>query len=226
MDTKSLGERSETNRGTALLVQLLKNIEIKSDNSDGSTSKEIKPGVESEFLSDPDQQQNQETENVNDSTKASSSSLVKAQARAFETHDVLRAIDRKDHETLLAIRNSNFDLLLDLAPGGVGGTTSARNTPLGYSISLGKGNESTSIVLIGALSKFVNTLPDIEDDEVNDHVGGGEGQVKKKMARPELDPQTQNRLRKLKVNLKLAIDASILSDQTGLLSSYMQVSLQ
>ncbi len=76
-------------------------------------------------------------------------------------------------ETILAIRNANFDLLLDLSHSGgpaaknspaasaAGGSS---NTPLGYAISLGKGWESVSIVLVGALSKFVNQLPDDEDE--------------------------------------------------------------
>jgi len=228
LDTKPLGERSATNRGTALLISLLQIIELKSSNDPSSPNyvKGSTPGVESEFL--PEILEISAEQALSNLESSTSTNLVKPQARAFETHDVLRAIDRKDHETLLAIRNSNFDLLLDLSPGGVGATTSGRNTPLQYSISLGKGNESTSIILIGILSKFVNTLPDLEDDDVHKHEAGmgvGAG-ARKKIARPELDSQTLNRLRKLKVNLKLAIDSSILNDQTGLLASYMQVSLE
>ncbi len=45
----------------------------------------------------------------------------------------------------------------------------------------------------------------------------------KKPKKLQLDPHTMARLRKIRVNLKLAIDHSIVQDQTSLLASYLQV---
>ncbi len=45
----------------------------------------------------------------------------------------------------------------------------------------------------------------------------------KKPKKLQLDPRTMSRLRKIRVNLKLAIDHSIFQDQTSLLASYLQV---
>lgn len=89
-------------------------------------------------------------------------------------------------------------------------------TPLGYAISLGPKWEGTAIVLTGALSKFVNSLPDPED--VEDHQtasirnSDSVPPSKKTVARrrrkfqDELDPRTMARLRKLRGNLKLAVE--------------------
>lgn len=90
-------------------------------------------------------------------------------------------------------------------------------------ISLGPAHEGIAVVLVGALSKFVNQLPD--DDEESWASASPAGETRRKRAKKiELDPRTQSRLRKLRVSLKLAIDHSLFKDQTRLVSSYCQVS--
>ncbi|SNX81767.1 uncharacterized protein MEPE_00472 [Melanopsichium pennsylvanicum] len=231
LDPKLLGERSDTNKGNSLIALLLSRIFIPSSGSgdehergEGHLSGLV-PGGEA-----------QSTTNALSTSQAfRSKSAGQAPSREYETHDLLKAIDKKDLETILAIRNANFDLLLDLNQGGTTSKTSpaasqaggSTNTPLGYAISLGKGWENVSIVLVGALSKFVNQLPD-DEDEYESHpqnpnaIGGSVTKVKKSR-KLQLDPRTMVRLRKIRVNLKLAIDHSIFQDQTSLLASYLQV---
>ncbi|KAJ9476710.1 hypothetical protein PHBOTO_000394 [Pseudozyma hubeiensis] len=233
LDPKLLGERSDANRGNALLALLLSRIAVHQPQSleDGHEHGE---GHLSGAIVDQDNQVREGNTPAADAAKPKATLI--APPRAYETHDLLKAIDKKDVETILAIRNANFDLLLDLSHGGgpagknspaalqAGGST---NTPLGYAISLGKGWESVSIVLVGALSKFVNQLPDDEDEYENapsaaTSIGGAVVKVKKPK-KLQLDPRTMARLRKIRVNLKLAIDHSIFQDQTSLLASYLQV---
>lgn len=232
LDPKLLGERSDANRGNALLALLLSRIAVQPHSlEDGHEHGE---GHLSGATIEQDNQVREGNTSAADGEKPKSTLM--APPRAYETHDLLKAIDKKDVETILAIRNANFDLLLDLSHGGgpagknspaasqAGGST---NTPLGYAISLGKGWESVSIVLVGALSKFVNQLPDDEDEYENapsaaTSIGGTVATVKKPK-KLQLDPRTMARLRKIRVNLKLAIDHSIFQDQTSLLASYLQV---
>lgn len=231
LDPRLLGEHSDANKGYALIALLLSRIVVtqpKSAQSDGDRPE----GHLSGAVIDRDARSGE---------AASSSQGVKPSAggipqREYETHDLLKAIDQKDVETILAIRNANFDLLLDLSqPGGPSAKTSSAasqaggstNTPLGYAISLGKGWETVSIVLVGALSKFVNQLPDDEDEYEAapgsaNTIGGATTKIKKPK-KLQLDPRTMARLRKIRVNLKLAIDHSIVQDQTSLLASYLQV---
>lgn len=231
LDPKLLNERSDANRGNALIALLLSRIVISNQLSTDSD-----PGRGQRHLSGeiPDQKLACTNEaSSSQGPKSKFSGLVPP--KGYETHDLLKAIDKKDLDTILAIRNANFDLLLDLSSGGAtsksspaasqaGGST---NTPLGYAISLGKGWESVSIVLVGALSKFVNQLPDDEDDfENSPESSNAIGTPLNKVRKPkklQLDPRTMARLRKIRVNLKLAIDHSIFQDQTGLLASYLQV---
>lgn len=112
--------------------------------------------------------------------------------RAYEPHDVYAAIERQDIETIMAVRDADFALLL-----GDDG-----RTPLEYAISLGDAYARTSLFLAGALSRFVNQLPD----------------------RPEeASAQTLETLRKVRANLKLAIDHSLDREQTAMLASYLQI---
>ncbi|SJX60491.1 uncharacterized protein SRS1_10114 [Sporisorium reilianum f. sp. reilianum] len=233
LDPKLLGERSDVNRGNALIALLLSRIVVRQP---GSQDEEHGRGEGhlSGAVVDQEAQGREGASFSNEGAKPKSALI--APPREYETHDLLKAIDKKDVETILAIRNTNFDLLLDLSQGGgpaaknspaasqAGGST---NTPLGYAISLGKGWESVSIVLVGALSKFVNQLPDDEDEYENapqaaTTIGGTVTKVKKPK-KLQLDPRTMARLRKIRVNLKLAIDHSIFQDQTSLLASYLQV---
>ncbi|EPQ27395.1 uncharacterized protein PFL1_04933 [Pseudozyma flocculosa PF-1] len=242
LDPKLLAnERSETNQGYHAIALLLSRLQVRP--ADGGIDGQ-RPGQHAGAAGEGDEGSSKDR----DGTVASSSrhrvgggNTTAPPPRSFETHDLLKAIDRKDTETILAIRDANFDLLLDLSYGGSTGKTSSAaaqaggtsNTPLGYAIGLGKGWEGISIVLVGALSKFVNTLPDDDDDDDGANVvvqppalAPGEGlnaRHKRRPAKVELDPHTLMRLRKVRVNLKLAIDHSIFTDQTRLLASYMQV---
>ena len=232
LDSKLLGERSDANRGNALVALLLSRIIVQSSHSQNGEH-ERGEGHLSGAVVDQEGQARDASSSAQEGAKPKGALVPPP--RAYETHDLLKAIDKKDVETILAIRNANFDLLLDLSQGGpaaknspaasqAGGST---NTPLGYAISLGKGWESVSIVLVGALSKFVNQLPDDEDEFENapqaaTTIGGAVNKVKKPK-KLQLDPRTMARLRKIRVNLKLAIDHSIFQDQTSLLASYLQV---
>lgn len=189
LDPQLLGERSEASRGSAAIVAFL------------AREAGIKSGVRARGTSEAGPLADSVAEGSKTSDSAGSSARP---ARSYERHDLLRAIERQDTTTILEIRNFDFDLLVDSAPGGSGHlakSATLTQTPLGYAISLGPKWEPTAIVLVGALSKFVNTLP---DDEVP-------------------DARTLSRLRKLRANLKLAIDSSLATDQTRLLSSYVQV---
>ena len=93
----------------------------------------------------------------------------------------------------MAIRDANFALLL--------GGDDAR-TPLEYAISLGPEYERVSLFLAGALSRFVNNLPNEMQNA---------------------DPATLAVLRKVRANLKLAIDHSLGREQTSLVASYIQI---
>ncbi|PWZ02574.1 hypothetical protein BCV70DRAFT_209186 [Testicularia cyperi] len=228
LDPKLLGERSEVNRALILSKLIV--------HSEDINREEAHAGQLSGTVADEE-----DVENAAGSMRDQGSSPTPAKPmvvprRNFETHDLLKAIDKRDMETIMAIRDANFDLLLDLSQGGTttktssaasqaGGTT---NTPLGYAISLGKGWEGISIVLIGALSKFVNTLPDDDDEyEISAPGAAAPGTVSnnktKKPKKLQLDPRTMQRLRKIRVNLKLAIDHSLFQEQNNLLASYLQV---
>ncbi|SAM69093.1 uncharacterized protein UBRO_00696 [Ustilago bromivora] len=230
LDPKLLGERNEVNKGHALLAILLSRIIVQAPEAGEGHER----GEGHLSCAVPDQESSSKPNAASSDQSAKPKSAVAAPTRAYETHDLLKAIDKKDVETILAIRDANFDLLLDLSQGGgptaknspaasqAGGST---NTPLGYAISLGKGWESVSIVLVGALSKFVNQLPGDEDEFENapsNTIGSTLVKVKKPK-KLQLDPRTMARLRKIRVNLKLAIDHSIFQDQTSLLASYLQV---
>lgn len=232
LDPKLLGETSDANRGNALIALLLSRITVPQPGA-AEDEHERGQGHLSGAVMDQERRSGNDGEHSIQGAKSKSAGI--APPREYETHDLLKAIDKKDVETILAIRNANFDLLLDLSQGGAtaknspaasqaGGST---NTPLGYAISLGKGWESVSIVIVGALSKFVNQLPDDEDEYENAPQSGSsiaDTVVKvKKPKRLQLDPRTMARLRKIRVNLKLAIDHSIFQDQNSLLASYLQV---
>lgn len=190
------GQRSESNRGSAAIISLLSHLSI-----DAASSQKQDKSQASGAL--PTGEQTSEDDRGTD-LSAGTSDGVKP-AKQYERHDLLRAIERQDHETIIAIRNSNFDLLIDSAPGA--SASAPAQTPLGYAISLGPKWAGTQIVLTGALSKFVNSLPDPEEmAELANAVGGAEGGGTGKKRRMEYDPRTMGRLRKLRGNLKLAVE--------------------
>ncbi|KAK0548072.1 hypothetical protein OC845_003767 [Tilletia horrida] len=224
LDPLTLGERSDFNQGCAAIVELLSRVRVKEKDSDPLDYSPMGQQLSEE-------QKRRQAQQRADSLSSGSQTQKKGNAafvRHWEPHDVLKAIDRQDHETLLMIRDQAMDLLLDLSTPGSGATSgsSSLRTPLGYSISLGPKWDATSIVICGALSKFVNSLPDDDEHIVASAGQKGESSATAKRRRghkTQLDPRTMQRLRKLKVNLKLAIDSSIFKDQTNLLASYMQV---
>jgi len=112
--------------------------------------------------------------------------------RDIQFWELLRAIERKDFTTIFAVRDHNFPMLLR-KEGGV--------TPLIHSMRLGKSHGDITILLTGALSRWVNSLPSDTPP----------------------DKATQATLRGLQSNLKLAVNYSLASSQTELLSSYLQV---
>lgn len=224
LDPKLLGERSEANRGNRIIALLVSRMSVQERSADGSIIHDRSLSGQS---MDTDYSEPGYAQSVGSVGRSGSTAVLR---RNFETHDLLKAIDNKDMETILAIRDANFDLLLDLSQGGSSnssnsgansGSGGTLNTPLGYAISLGRDWQGTSIILVGALSKFVNTLPDDEDDYQAPVAGAHIKQKKPKKL--QLDPRTMQRLRKIRVNLKLAIDHSVVQDQNSLLASYLQV---
>ncbi|KAL7422653.1 hypothetical protein Q5752_001944 [Cryptotrichosporon argae] len=105
--------------------------------------------------------------------------------------ELYRAIDQRDVDFVMRVRDHAFDLLLQKHGG---------DFPIIYASRLGKGHRVVVILLIGALSRFVNHLEDADFDR----------------------RETQRTLKMLRINLKLAIDQS-LSTSPSLLSSYLQV---
>lgn len=92
---------------------------------------------------------------------------------------------------LMEVRDRAFHVLLK---------RSGDATPLVHSMRIGKSHSDVTIILLGALSKWVNTLP---DDQVN-------------------LPRTKVLLRALRTNLKIAIDYGLQSQQNDLIASFMQ----
>ncbi|KAL9940202.1 hypothetical protein V8E36_000907 [Tilletia maclaganii] len=240
LDPRALGERSDFNQGCATLVALLARVRVR--NKDDFDPLDYSPAGDATTLEAQRRRlANSSLESQTGQKKKDASQHAAAFVRHWEAHDVLKAIDQQDHETILLIRDQAMDLLLDLSSAsssassagggsraGAGGGSASLRTPLGYSISLGPKWDSTSIIICGALSKFVNSLPDGDEDldiaSTSANTGTGSTQPKRKRGhKMQLDPRTMTRLRKLKTNLKLAIDSSLFKDQTSLLSSYMQV---
>lgn len=213
LDTRLVGgHRSDSNLGMARVFGLLNVITLVDDGTPHSIEKNYEGGLvdsNGNLIAAPTQQGKgamQEAQDTNQRSDAKGTQEVFQ--RQYETHDLLRAIDRKDTQTILMIRDANFDLLLDLNQGGMGASMSSGtvNTPLGYCIGLGKEWEGVAVVLTGALSKFVNNLPDEEEDLPTDEESRSKQKTKTRRVKRELDPRTVNRLRKLRTSLKLAIE--------------------
>jgi len=123
-----------------------------------------------------------------------------ARRRLFAPHDVFAAIEKNDVDRIMAIRDTHFELLLGADQNGSACQNSIR-TPLEYAISLGPKYHRVCLFLVGALSRYVNHIPDDQ---------------------PLSETQLMV-LRKVRANLKLAIDQSLLRDDTSLVASYLQV---
>ncbi|KAG8858598.1 hypothetical protein FRB91_009566 [Serendipita sp. 411] len=108
-----------------------------------------------------------------------------------EPYEVLRAVERKDLIYLSEVRDRAFHLLL---------RKTGDVTPLLHAMRIGSSHRDVAIILVGALSRWVNNL---DDDEVQ-------------------KPRTKLLLKALRTNLKLAIDYGLQSSQSDLLASFLQ----
>ncbi|WVQ70508.1 hypothetical protein IAR50_000027 [Cryptococcus sp. DSM 104548] len=117
------------------------------------------------------------------------SQLFASPPQAWELY---RAIDMHDIEFIMRIRDHSFKMLLQ---------KSGPDFPIVYAARLGPQWRDIVIILVGALSRYVNQL-DPQDFEKK---------------------ETRDILKGLRVNLKLAIDYSLHSSSPHLLASYLQV---
>jgi len=105
--------------------------------------------------------------------------------------EVLRAIENKDIMMLMEVRDHAFHLLL---------RRTGDVTPLLHAMRIGESHRDVAILLLGALSRWVNFLEDSN------------------MAQP----RTKILLKALRTNLKLAIDYGLQRSQSDLIPSFMQ----
>ncbi|THH12385.1 hypothetical protein EW145_g42 [Phellinidium pouzarii] len=108
-----------------------------------------------------------------------------------ESYEIFRAIEKKDIMFLMEIRDRAFHLLLK---------KTGDATPLVHAMRIGESHREVTIVLLGALSRWVNHL---EDSDMADR-------------------RTKPLLKALRTNLKLAIDYGLQSAHTDLIASFMQ----
>lgn len=172
--------KSDTHRGYWALAQLLCDVRV---------SPRSAPSTQPGLLDDAS------------STASATGHGAAAPLRPFRLHDVYAAIDKKDIDKIMAIRDADFELLLGSSEDGLLVSRASAHTPLDYAIHLGPEYAGVCVFLVGAMSRYVNRLPD--DKPV-----------------PE---EQQATLRKVRANLKLAIDHSLYRDETSLVSSYLQV---
>ncbi|KAG9009895.1 hypothetical protein FRB94_011341 [Tulasnella sp. JGI-2019a] len=104
---------------------------------------------------------------------------------------VLKAVEMKDVMYLMEVRDRAFHLLLK---------RTGDATPLLHAMRIGASHKDVAIILVGAMSRFVNHLEDEDMDK----------------------PKTKVLLKALRTNLKLAIDNSLLLDQSDLIASFLQ----
>ncbi|PVF99770.1 hypothetical protein CPB86DRAFT_846737 [Serendipita vermifera] len=108
-----------------------------------------------------------------------------------QPYEVLRAVERKDIMYLMEIRDRAFHLLL---------RKTGEVTPLLHAMRIGSSHRDVAIILVGALSRWVNHL---DDEELS-------------------KPHTKVLLKALRTNLKLAIDYGLQNSQSDLLASFLQ----
>lgn len=134
LDPGLLGERSDISRGYAQIAWLLSHLKLShphpellqlgEDDDQRSAQRGNDP-------SSPDQ-----SEGADAGASQSTGGKIKPShkpKRPYESHDLLKAIDRHDIETIISIRDHAFDLLLDISAGAAttGTSDSRRCTPLG-----------------------------------------------------------------------------------------------
>jgi len=105
--------------------------------------------------------------------------------------EVLRAVEQKDIVFLMEVRDRAFHLLL---------RRTGNATPLLHAMRIGQSHRDVAILLVGALSRFVNHLEDADLQNA----------------------RTKSLLKALRVNLKLAIDYGLQQSQGDLIASFMQ----
>ncbi|KAF8558887.1 hypothetical protein OG21DRAFT_1474706 [Imleria badia] len=105
--------------------------------------------------------------------------------------EIFRAIERKDIMFLMEVRDRAFPLLL---------RKTGDATPLLHAMRIGQSHRDVAIVLLGALSRWINHL---DDNEVQ-------------------LPKTRVILKALRTNLKLAIDYGLHKSQSDLIASFLQ----
>ncbi|KAL5508156.1 hypothetical protein ACEPAH_5774 [Sanghuangporus vaninii] len=108
-----------------------------------------------------------------------------------QLYEVFRAIERKDVMFLMEVRDRAFHLLLK---------KSGDATPLVHAMRIGDSHREVAILILGAMSRWVNRL---EDDDM-------------------ADKRTRPLLKALRTNLKLAIDYGLQRSQSDLIASFMQ----
>ncbi|KAL4264211.1 hypothetical protein AB1N83_004585 [Pleurotus pulmonarius] len=105
--------------------------------------------------------------------------------------EVFRAVEQKDIMFLMEIRDRAFPLLL---------RKTGDATPLLHAMRIGQSHRDVAIILVGAFSRWVNNLEDVEI----------------------VKPKTRVLLKALRANLKLAIDLGLAKSQSDLTASFMQ----
>ncbi|KAG9034687.1 hypothetical protein FRB95_012872 [Tulasnella sp. JGI-2019a] len=108
-----------------------------------------------------------------------------------EPWQVLKAVETKDVMYLMEVRDRAFHLLLN---------KTGDATPLLHAMRIGASHRDMAIILIGAMSRFINNLEDEDMDK----------------------PETRVLLKALRTNLKLAINNSLLRDRSDLIASFLQ----
>ncbi|KAI5124842.1 hypothetical protein M0805_007276 [Coniferiporia weirii] len=108
-----------------------------------------------------------------------------------QSYEIFRAIEGKDIMFLMEVRDRAFHLLLK---------KTGDATPLVHAMRIGDSHREVTIILLGAMSRWVNHLEDSD------------------MA----DKRTKPLLNALRTNLKLAIDYGLQSSQSDLIASFMQ----
>ncbi|ORX41186.1 hypothetical protein BD324DRAFT_47823 [Kockovaella imperatae] len=126
--------------------------------------------------------------------KSTENRVTRGFERPPQAYELYSAMDRHDIDFIMRVRDHAFSLLLQ---------KSAGEFPIVYASRLGDGHRDIVILLVGAMSRYVNNLEGADFDK----------------------KETRNILKALRSNLKLAIDQALLpaSSTPSLLSSYLQV---
>jgi hypothetical protein len=136
IDPRTLGgERTASNRGAAALLRLVSSATLTS-HAEGAEPRSSMASSRDLAAGESDPEHDQVSFAAEDRAQDHAAAGQRKFQRNYETHDVLRAIEQKDTELLMHIRDVNFDLLLDLQGGassGIGGGSGGAgvSTPLG-----------------------------------------------------------------------------------------------